>query len=47
LCFTGNQRSSNIAEGEAAPQQPATQYDTFKWWSEKVEKERRGEKEGE
>jgi len=26
---------------------PATQYDTFKWWSEKVEKERRGEKEGE
>lgn len=45
MCFTGNQRSSNIAEGEAAPQQPATQYDTVKWWSENIGRE--GERERE
>jgi hypothetical protein len=35
LCFTGNQRSSNNTEGDAAPQQPVTQYDTVKWQRER------------
>lgn len=35
MCFTGNQRSSNITEGDTAPQQPVTQYDTLKWRREK------------
>lgn len=48
MCFTGNQRSSNITEGDTAPQQPVTQYDTLKWRREKTrEREIREKQKGE